>query len=1828
MLRRANISLVNILNGSRNVTSHFPYYSTEPEPATTNKSLSPPKHLIPHDLRPRIAKWYNKAYLWVYGESMKQYQLENTCIRIYDVCLKEVEFGEFFSQLKLPDTLQSWFLIMQIHMWLCLVRFKQEEENGKLINNGLISLFWKDVEYRMRELGDLSSMQVKKTLYMMGTQFLGLIMAYDEGIMSTDSILASAVWRNFFKSDPECVLHVEALVQYIRRQARHTESWSSLKIIKGEISWLPYDPLKQVRVLAREIRTESDLFCFHMEKIKVAIRARPIIEREELEEGRNNWRVQNNTICQLNGVGKVLPNTNYSFDYVYDHTAPTTLLYDQLVAPIVQSVVEGFNGTVFAYGQTSSGKTYTMMGAPELPGIIPFTFTGLFKHIELSNNCEFVLRLSYMEIYNEAIVDLLNPSNTNLVIRETDDRIPYVANLTEAHITDYSSIDICLINGERNRHTGKTNMNERSSRSHTLLRLILESKMGDEGTIKVSQLNMVDLAGSERASATTGDGARFKEGTFINKSLLTLGSVIRRLTEAKKDSYVPYRDSKLTRILESSLGGNAKTVIICTVTTASIEETHSTLRFASRAKSVENHAIVNEYTDDSDVDIMLKRLKRLEKENLALKKKLSEDNSCRSQIQKDMESKISSLKSLVIKSNTTLTEVVDNTHPTRRYTMGAVPEKRAMALKRRDINEHVLSPNLDIARRMMNNSQVEFRRREGKLGPLRIQLNNIFEEKDSSIGTAEETSLSSRNSDCTLRSSVSSNDNDSIEQTENPEYSSPIHPKHSYLKTANITTVDTQSSPFPVYTHCLTTIDTSMQTECIEGIPLHVTSIQTETDDPIHFLECCTQTDCGDVITLDTSMNTSIIANTDPVDVLEQQNVSIQTSPYEHQAIPLISIHSQTDCDDVITLDTSMNTSIPNNDCVDVLEQHDVYIQTSPYEHQVNQATECVPLCSDIISTQSQTDCDDAITLDVSIQTSPCKHQVNQATQISALNYPCDIISTQSQTELEISEILNDPTSLPKENRSFIDKFEDILTQTTNSSIHTENIQHCSIATNTDIHRYDRYSNCTQTDVNTANDYSAYLDETHNETIIFGLSSKLCTLEATNEELVLELECSLISNCNLMQIKKCFENAINDILTEDEYKLDVESIKQLTEELHSPETTVLIDSLIKKILKYRKEISQKQLASLNVYGNIEEIRHMVNNWSQDDIQQLPHYLASIQTEIQNMNTVISSKDSCIAELRTQIESVTCQLADSQSELSNIHNTHSHIQQDGDTIEEIEQLKTSNQGLRAQLSQYEVKIREYSFILLEQDKPIAKTNATIMTDEIAMLSVVERNKIDSKMNEINFILHQLTEIRERAYKDITTKPIDTFEGFSNIYPFLEQVTDNLKGYIGDLEMLIEVRNKVEKEREANNSFRAEAYRLKSEIEHTLNRQILQQKEQILEFKNQLDTEKIHKQKAQSNMNSALDEITDLFKANDLLEQQVKISEKDKQKRIMDWEKEKYTLEIRLQDANKNIEELEIKVKEATSLSTQLSTELAELTTTLDHYTDHVPKSCIEEIANRLVEVERDNSSLQSENQTLWATRSHLDGVILHLKTQIESDRLDKMALQKEVDKLNQKLQPAITKITELRHEHSCNSKDESQETQLLRNTVLELETTLIHCKEDYKKIKSVYDAKAADFDKIHNNHTELEKYLEIIPHLEECVKRLETENEKLYKSESSLQIQLEEVRRNLKSKNEVPIDFSLSNDKLNVSELQSRLRYYEKQNGNQQRKISFLEEQCKNVEKRRQLEVSAMPKHDYLSLRAEKASLKAKARATSKPSIVNREKLDNVSEQNDPACNQQ
>ncbi|KAK3699582.1 hypothetical protein QZH41_014293, partial [Actinostola sp. cb2023] len=273
--------------------------------------------------------------------------------------------------------------------------------------------------------------------------------------------------------------------------------------------------------------------------------------------------------------------------------------------------------TIFAYGQTSSGKTHTMMGDRHSPGIIPHVINDIFEYMNEDYTREYLLVVTYMEIYNENITDLLNPSNKNLKIHENSKKEVFVGEVTQQPVSGSSQVFGLMSEGEKNRHFGETNMNEKSSRSHTIFCIVsieqsllhiflmyctvlfhysshIESReravSGDEsmesderkeeeediGAVRVSKLNLVDLAGSERVSSTGAEGQRLKEGAHINKSLFTLGSVIAKLSEG--ESFIPFRDSKLTRILQSSLGGNAKTAILCTVTPVSVEETISTLK--------------------------------------------------------------------------------------------------------------------------------------------------------------------------------------------------------------------------------------------------------------------------------------------------------------------------------------------------------------------------------------------------------------------------------------------------------------------------------------------------------------------------------------------------------------------------------------------------------------------------------------------------------------------------------------------------------------------------------------------------------------------------------------------------------------------------------------------------------------------------------------------------------------------------------------------------------------------------------------------------------------------------------------------------------------------------------------------------------------------------------------------------------------------------------------------------------------------------------------------------------------------------------------------------
>lgn len=222
-----------------------------------------------------------------------------------------------------------------------------------------------------------------------------------------------------------------------------------------------------------------------------------------------------------------------------------------------------------------------MMGYDDMPGIIPLTVQEIFDQIQNTDDREFLVRIGYIEIYNERIYDLLTDKKTECTkIHELNGDI----NVNQQEFVAISENQILehYEKGNKIRRTGETNMNERSSRSHTIFRITIESreagKTDDECAVQVSNLNLVDLAGSERANQTKSEGERLKEGGHINRSLLALGNVIRDLSgDASNGSYVNYRDSKLTRILSASLGGNALTSIICTVTPAALEETYSTL---------------------------------------------------------------------------------------------------------------------------------------------------------------------------------------------------------------------------------------------------------------------------------------------------------------------------------------------------------------------------------------------------------------------------------------------------------------------------------------------------------------------------------------------------------------------------------------------------------------------------------------------------------------------------------------------------------------------------------------------------------------------------------------------------------------------------------------------------------------------------------------------------------------------------------------------------------------------------------------------------------------------------------------------------------------------------------------------------------------------------------------------------------------------------------------------------------------------------------------------------------------------------------------------------
>ncbi|KAG2661927.1 kinesin-like protein KIN-7D, chloroplastic isoform X2 [Panicum virgatum] len=336
------------------------------------------------------------------------------------------------------------------------------------------------------------------------------------------------------------------------------------------------------------------------ENVTVTVRFRPLSPREIRQGEEVAWYADGDTVVR----SEQNPNVAYAYDRVFAPTTTTRHVYDVAAQHVISGAMEGVNGTIFAYGVTSSGKTHTMHGDQRSPGIIPLAVKDAFSIIQETPNREFLLRVSYLEIYNEVVNDLLNPAGQNLRIRE-DPQGTFVEGIKEEVVLSPAHALSLIAAGEEHRHVGSTNFNLLSSRSHTIFTLTIESSPCGEANegeaVTFSQLNLIDLAGSESSRAET-TGLRRKEGSYINKSLLTLGTVISKLTDGKA-THVPYRDSKLTRLLQSSLSGQGRVSLICTVTPASSnsEETHNTLKFAHRAKRIEIQASQNKIIDEKSL---------------------------------------------------------------------------------------------------------------------------------------------------------------------------------------------------------------------------------------------------------------------------------------------------------------------------------------------------------------------------------------------------------------------------------------------------------------------------------------------------------------------------------------------------------------------------------------------------------------------------------------------------------------------------------------------------------------------------------------------------------------------------------------------------------------------------------------------------------------------------------------------------------------------------------------------------------------------------------------------------------------------------------------------------------------------------------------------------------------------------------------------------------------------------------------------------------------------------------------------------------------------------
>ncbi|KAK9389492.1 P-loop containing nucleoside triphosphate hydrolase protein, partial [Lipomyces mesembrius] len=317
--------------------------------------------------------------------------------------------------------------------------------------------------------------------------------------------------------------------------------------------------------------------------ITVSVRLKPSLG-PSLSSSSSSWPATPTTLS-VPDVGV------FSFDNVFGPAAPSRDVYASVAKRVVHSVVEGYHGTIFAYGMTGTGKTYSMQGVPSSPGIIPLSVSEIFAQVSFATT---TISVSYLEIYNERVKDLLNPTvaSDSLKLQDTPDGLVRVRNLRCVRVATGQELKDLISHGDLSRRTEGTEFNSVSSRSHAVLQIFLEKSDPLTRATATTVLSLCDLAGSERAAA---DAERRKEGAYINRSLLALGTIIARLSasSAAGDSHehIPYRDSKLTRLLQHSLSGGALVSVLCTIDThntakQALAETVNTLRFAARAKNV------------------------------------------------------------------------------------------------------------------------------------------------------------------------------------------------------------------------------------------------------------------------------------------------------------------------------------------------------------------------------------------------------------------------------------------------------------------------------------------------------------------------------------------------------------------------------------------------------------------------------------------------------------------------------------------------------------------------------------------------------------------------------------------------------------------------------------------------------------------------------------------------------------------------------------------------------------------------------------------------------------------------------------------------------------------------------------------------------------------------------------------------------------------------------------------------------------------------------------------------------------------------------------------